>query len=107
MTEFLQPALPARCQADDLCDRPPCFQARLEVTAPDRLPTRLQTELCAQHLGGSVQALSAWAREQGLEGKVTILAIDQPERGMTRCGGSLSQVGRGFGLGFVFASVAL
>jgi hypothetical protein len=41
-------------------------------------PVRRYAELCADHLGDTVHALAAWAREQGFQGKVTVLAIDQP-----------------------------
>lgn len=79
MTELLLLSVPAlRCQADRRCDRAPCFQVRLE--AAGRRPVRRQAELCAEHLGAAA-ALAAWAREQGLEGQVTVLAIDQPAPG--------------------------
>jgi|SRR5450755_1781917 hypothetical protein len=77
MTELLSYVPSARCQAGQPCDRAPCFQARLEAAA-GRRPVRRHAELCAEHLGDTVQALAAWARDQGLEGKVTVLAIDQP-----------------------------
>ena len=44
----------------------------------DRLPVRRHAELCAEHLGDAVHALAAWARDQGMAGKVTVLAVDQP-----------------------------
>jgi hypothetical protein len=72
-------SVPARrCQADPRCDRAPCFQVRLETAG--RRPVRRQAALCAEHLG-TAAALAAWAREQGLEGQVTVLAIDQPSPG--------------------------
>jgi hypothetical protein len=84
-----------QCQTGRPCDRAPCFQARLEATAGGRRVHR-QVELCSAHLGDTVQALAAWARAQGLEGKVTVLAIDQPfpgqadhpvlPGGLDRCG---------------------
>jgi hypothetical protein len=80
MTELL-PAYPSPlCQADHDCERAPCFQARLEAVAGRRW-IRTRTELCAQHLGGTVQALTTWARNQGLKGEVTVLAIDLPAAG--------------------------
>jgi hypothetical protein len=39
---------------------------------------RTSTELCAEHLGATIHALAAWARDQGLTGEVTVLAIDAP-----------------------------
>jgi hypothetical protein len=82
MTELL-PASPSPfCQAAGGCDRAPCFQARLEATGGHR-KVRTRTELCAQHLGQAVQSLAAWARDQGLEGNVTVLAIEPPILGQT------------------------
>ena len=78
MTELLPFSPSLICQADRGCDRPPCFQARFEATAGHRW-VRTRTELCAHHLGGTVQALTAWARAQGLNGEVTVLAIDLPD----------------------------
>jgi hypothetical protein len=77
MTELLLSAPSRHCQADRGCDRTPCFQARLEAD-----PVHQHAELCAEHLG-TVQAMAAWAREQGLEGKVTVLAIEQAVPGHT------------------------
>jgi hypothetical protein len=77
VTELLLSAPSVHCQADLRCDRAPCFQARLEAAVGHR-PVRRHAELCAEHLGHTVQALATWAREQGLEGKVTVLAIDPP-----------------------------
>ena len=81
MTELLTSSPSLHCQADHDCNRAPCFQARLEAATAGRRPVRRRTELCAEHLGGTVQAMTAWARGQGLEGKVTVLAIDQPDPG--------------------------
>jgi hypothetical protein len=64
------------CQARPLCDRPPCFQARLE--AEDRhIPVRRDVKLCAVHLGDGVQLLADDARVRGLtHGRVTLLILD-------------------------------
>ena len=78
MTELLLSVPALRCQADPRCDRAPCFQVRLE--AAGRRPVRRQAELCAEHLG-TAAALAAWARERGLQGQVTVLAIDQRAAG--------------------------
>lgn len=78
MTELLLSVPALRCQADPRCDRAPCFQVRLE--AAGRRPVRRQAELCAEHLG-TAAALAAWARERGLHGQVTVLAIDQRAAG--------------------------
>ncbi|HEY2285672.1 MAG TPA: hypothetical protein VGH88_08010 [Streptosporangiaceae bacterium] len=79
MTELLLVSVPVlRCQADLRCDRAPCFQVRLEAVG--RRHVRRQAELCAEHLG-TAAALAAWAREEGLEGEVTVLAIEQPAPG--------------------------
>jgi hypothetical protein len=80
MTELLLSARSARCQSGGSCDRVPCFQARLEAAAGLQ-PVRRHAELCAEHLGCAVQSLAAWAREQGLAGKVIVLAIDPPLAG--------------------------
>jgi hypothetical protein len=74
LTELLLSVPARRCQADPRCDRAPCFQVRLE--AAGGRPVHRQAELCAEHLG-TAAALAAWARERGLQGQVTVLAIDQ------------------------------
>jgi hypothetical protein len=92
LTELLLLSAPApRCQADPRCDRAPCFQVRLE--ADGGRPVRRQAELCAEHLGAAA-ALAAWARERGLRGQVTVLAIEParsrsgaaPPDGRVHCG---------------------
>jgi hypothetical protein len=80
MTELLISVRSPHCQADRPCDRAPCFQARFEAAA-GRSPVRRHAEFCAEHLGGTVHALATWAREHGLAGTVTVLAIDQPAPG--------------------------
>jgi hypothetical protein len=70
----LMPAAQPRCQAGRACHRAPCFQVRLEAAAGCR-PVRTTTELCAEHLG-DIHAMAVWAREQGLEGQLTVLAVD-------------------------------
>jgi hypothetical protein len=65
------------CQADCRCEHPAVFRARLEAAAGTRHVLR-RAALCAHHLGDSVYALAAWAHDQGLQGEVTVLAIDQP-----------------------------
>ena len=91
MTEQLRSPRPLHCQADHDCHRAPCFQARL-AAASGRRRVRRRTVLCAEHLGGTVQALTIWARGRGLEGKVTVLVIEQPppgqavSNGRIRCG---------------------
>jgi len=80
MTMFPSSPHPRQCQAGHPCDRVPCFQARLEATqGRDRVRRNACT--CAGHLGDTVQALTVWARDRGLQGKVTVLAIDQPADG--------------------------
>lgn len=103
MTELLSYIPAVHCQADQPCDRAPCFQARLQATAGSRRVHR-QAELCAEHLGDTVQALAAWAREQGLEGKVTVLAIDQPAPGQA---GGLALTGDRVLSGFAFGTILL
>ena len=80
MFEQLQSSRFLHCQAENDCHRAPCFQARLAASA-GRRRVRRRTVLCAHHLGGTVQALTAWARGRGLEGKVTVLVIEQPAVG--------------------------
>jgi hypothetical protein len=99
MTELLLSVPSPRCQADRQCDRTVCFQARLE--AAGRHPVRKQAELCAEHLGTAV-AIAAWAREQGLEGKVTVLAIEQAAPGQAA---GLARSGERAHLGFVFGTI--
>lgn len=80
MTELLPASAWPFCQAGPGCDRAPCFEARVEAVAGQRC-VRTRTELCAQHVGATIQALTAWARDQGLTGEVTVLAIDLPDPG--------------------------
>jgi hypothetical protein len=101
LTELLL-SVPARhCQADPRCDRAPCFQVRLD--AAGRRPVRRQAELCAEHLG-TAAALAAWAREQGLEGQVTVLVIDQPALGQAD---NLARQGEPVHGGFAFGAIPL
>jgi hypothetical protein len=86
-----------RCQADPRCDRAPCFQVRLE--AAGRRPVRRSAELCAEHLGAAA-ALAAWARERGLHGQVTVLAID-PARPRTGAAPPDGRVHCGFAFGTI------
>ena len=79
MTQLLPALAEPVCQAGRSCDRVPCFQARLEAAAGGR-PVRRRAELCAEHLGGTVHALTTWANDRGLRGEVTVLAIDRPAR---------------------------
>jgi hypothetical protein len=80
MSELL-PAFPLPyCQADLPCERLPCFQARLKAAAGRHCVER-RAELCWEHIGDAVHALATWARTQGLEGQVTVLAIDVPTPG--------------------------
>ncbi len=81
MTDFLA-NLALACQGSDLCDRVPRFRARIDATAGSR-HVLTSAAMCAQHLGCSVNALTAWARDQRLEGRLTVFAInhanaDQP-----------------------------
>jgi hypothetical protein len=79
----------------------PCFLAELEAAVGRRL-VRRHAGLCADHLGDTVQALAAWARDHGLEGKVTVLAIDRPARGQPA---SPARPGdRGFAFGTIMLS---
>jgi hypothetical protein len=77
MTQLLPALASPICQAGAPCDRVPCFQARLEAAAGDRL-VRTHAELCTEHLGGTVHALTTWASDRGLRGELTVLAIDRP-----------------------------
>jgi hypothetical protein len=67
----------ASCQAAPACGYPLCFLARFEGSAGQR-PVVRAVGLCAGHLGDAVQDLTAWARERGYEGTVTVLAVGQP-----------------------------
>jgi hypothetical protein len=77
MAEPSPASTPRICQADRRCERPPVFRARLEAAAGARSVLK-RTELCAHHLGDTVYELATWAHDQGLEGQVTVLAVDQP-----------------------------
>jgi hypothetical protein len=106
LTELLLLSVPAlRCQADPRCDRAPCFQVRVEAAGrrPVRGLVRRQAELCAEHLG-TAAALAAWAREQGLEGQVTVLAIDQPAPGQAD---NLARPDDRVHCGFAFGAIPL
>jgi hypothetical protein len=91
------------CQAGQLCDRVPCFQARLQATA-DGQRVRRHADICACHLGGTVQALAAWARHQRLTGTVTVLAIDHQASGPA---GSRAPGGSHMLRGFAFGTIVL
>jgi hypothetical protein len=93
------PAL--RCQADPRCDRAPCFQVRLEAAGRRRV--HRSAGLCAEHLG-TAATLAAWAREQGLDGQLTVLAIDQPAPGQE---GNLARPGDRVHCGFAFGAIPL
>jgi hypothetical protein len=75
MTELPHDSSRPHCQAGRGCDRAPCFQARLDATA-GQYRVHKRTDLCAEHLGAAIQAITAWARDEGLRGEVTVLAID-------------------------------
>jgi hypothetical protein len=79
LTGLLPAAAPPRCQAGRSCQRAPCFQVRVEAAAGCRF-VHATTELCAEHLG-DIHAMTVWAREQGLHGQLTVLAIDLPPAG--------------------------
>ena len=97
MTQLLPARAEPVCQAGRSCDRAPCFQARLEAAAGDR-PVRRRAELCAEHVGGTVHALTTWANDRGLRGEVTVLAIDRP---------APDHAGSGGRIGFVFSTIRL
>jgi hypothetical protein len=62
-----------QCDADPSCLHMRCFQVQLE--APRK--AHRQANACAYHVADIVQALRAWAGEQGLaDGRLTILAIE-------------------------------
>jgi hypothetical protein len=84
MTQLLPAAASPQCQAGRSCHRAPCFQVRLEAAAGCR-PVRQTTELCAEHLG-DIHAMAAAAREQGLLGQLTVLAIDRAAGGPPAAG---------------------
>jgi hypothetical protein len=99
MTEKLPSSRSLHCQADHDCHRAPCFQARLAASA-GRRRVRRRTVLCAHHLGGTVQALTTWARGRGLEGKVTVLVIEQAAAGQADRNGKIR-------CGFAFGTIPL
>ena len=65
------------CRGNDLCDREPRFRANIDATAGGR-HVRASAKMCAEHLGNCVHALAAWGRSQGLQGRVTVFAINHP-----------------------------
>jgi hypothetical protein len=104
MTQLLPSVPPGRCPADRCCSRLPCFQARIEATAGHRT-IRTSTEVCAEHLGDTVQALTTWARQQGLRGHLTVLATGQP--GSRHAASPGTPPGAALPSGFAFSTIAL
>jgi hypothetical protein len=104
MTQPLPPRSSSHPPADRCCDRPPCFQARLEAAAGSR-PVISNTQVCADHLGDAVQALTTWARQQGLHGQLTVLATGQP--GSRRPAGCGAGPAAGLPDGFAFSIIRI
>jgi len=74
------------CDADSECLHVPCFQVQLEASS--RGQAHRQANACAYHVADVIQALRAWAAEQGvIDGALTILAIE-PAAGGRQPGGS-------------------
>src|SRR5438094_4673803 len=73
MTELPLDSSRPHCQAGRGCDHAPCFQARLDATA-GQYRVHKRTDLCAEHLGAAIQAITAWAHDEGLRGEVTVFA---------------------------------
>jgi len=64
-----------RCDADAECLRVACFQVQLDSSCPRHAHRRANA--CAYHVPDVIEALRAWAGEQGLaDGQLTILAIE-------------------------------
>jgi hypothetical protein len=71
---------PAACEADPRCRHGACFQVQLEASRPRRADR--QALACAYHVADVIEALRAWARDQGLGGgQLTILAIESAAGG--------------------------
>lgn len=63
--------------SDRCCDQSPYFRACLEASAgPQQILA--STDVCARHLGDTVQDLTMWAQRTGLHGQLTVLAIGAP-----------------------------
>jgi hypothetical protein len=77
----------ASCEADPRCTRAACFQVQLEASRPEQ--AHRQASACAYHVADVIEALRAWARDQGLGGgQLTILAIESVAGGHQACGAS-------------------
>lgn len=67
------------CDADPGCTHGACFQVQLEASRPQ---AHRQALACAYHVADVIEALRAWARDQGLGGgQLTILAIESAAGG--------------------------
>jgi hypothetical protein len=61
-----------RCDAETVCLHVPCFQVQVEAGRQ----LHRQVNACAYHVTEVIEAMKAWAGEQGLaDGQLTILAI--------------------------------
>jgi hypothetical protein len=71
---------PAACDADPCCTHGACFQVQLEASRPRQ--AHRQALACAYHVADVIEALRAWARDQGLGGgQLTILAVESAAGG--------------------------
>jgi hypothetical protein len=78
MSTSLSLVLPDHCQADQHCDRSPCFRAHLQGLAGDQ-PFTVSACACANHLGRVVHTLARRAQARGLaSGQIRVDAIDPP-----------------------------
>ena len=81
MSAPLSLVLSNHCQADQHCDRTPCFRAHLQGLAGGQQVTSSACA-CADHLGRVVHNLARRARASGLaSGQIRVDAIDQPPHG--------------------------
>jgi hypothetical protein len=104
MTELMSYVPAAICHSGHRCDRAPWFQAQFDAAAGQN-PVQRNAVSCAEHLGATVQVLAAWARDQGLHGKVTVLATDrQPPRQASR---AAARPGERLRFTFDFGTIAL
>lgn len=88
MSTPLSLVLSDHCQADQHCDRAPCFRAHLQGLAGGQQVTSSACA-CADHLGRVVHNLARRAQARGLaSGQIHVDAIDPPPPGAPDSAGS-------------------
>jgi hypothetical protein len=107
MTPSQDRASAGRCDADTECLHVACFQVQLDSSCPRQAHRRANA--CVYHVPGVIEALRAWAGDQGLaDGQLTILAIE-PAAGGRLPGAAVQSAGPGEPelRGFAFSTIPL